>query len=155
MGLQMSENDSIFISKQEVLDFARKIYQEAFCGYIDLQESTCASMVERLFEELFEKTKQNSLSSSFLTTSDIVSTSTVSDSSFLNTSINNWVVSSNPYTEYYGDYISITSSNALTYQAPQNRNQQLKLFEEEYYSSVDSDKENNSNEGHVFFNQTF
>ena len=42
----------ISLSKEELMDFAKDIYEEGCSGYLDLKDSLCYGKVERLFEKI-------------------------------------------------------------------------------------------------------
>lgn len=46
----MNENQ-YKITKKELEDFAKKIYEEAYCGYLDLKDSFCEEFVSKFLLE--------------------------------------------------------------------------------------------------------
>lgn len=104
----------IYINKQDLITFARELYKKSCGGYLDLEESTCVSQVEKFFKEHTSKntvlgadkniTSQNLVSTPqiswgndpILSSSSFTYTTDVSGNQLFNPYLgrNNWATSS-------------------------------------------------------------
>jgi hypothetical protein len=47
----MSTPETLILSRQELIDFAKEIYSDSCAGYMDLKDTTCQSKVDKLFDQ--------------------------------------------------------------------------------------------------------
>jgi hypothetical protein len=142
-------NELISISRSDLVAFAKRIYSRGVNGYLDLEDSTCLSETQRLFDEFLIKKDLHLKGLQPLyttTTSDL----TLSNNLAPHPGLNSWVVSSfNPY--FSAPPVNLNSISLVTESTPSER--QLTFFEGQ--DSIIEDETSNdfdSNEGHVSFN---
>jgi hypothetical protein len=47
----MRNVETLILSKQELINFAKEIYSDSCAGYMDLKDATCQSKVDKLFDQ--------------------------------------------------------------------------------------------------------
>jgi hypothetical protein len=61
----MSTLETLTLSKQELIEFAKEIYSESCAGYMDLKDTTCQSKVDKLFDQKKSFVKRDHQQSTF------------------------------------------------------------------------------------------
>ena len=61
----MRNVETLILSKQELIDFAKEIYSDSCAGYMDLKDATCQSKVDKLFDQKKSFIKRDHQQSTF------------------------------------------------------------------------------------------
>lgn len=155
----MMTEESIKVSRDELLEFAKSVYKKALFGYSDLEEAVCSSEVNRLFSKV-----KSSEEVYFNAANSETYNLTISSDSSVSNSLVGWTTFSSyyqPESYFVGcnpsfNTLSSTQPNygfSSPFSPPTDR--QLLLFEEpdsinDGCLDTDSSRGVYSNEGHIY-----
>lgn len=132
------------VSKEELLSFARTVYNQALNGYSDLEDSVCIGETSTFFESLQKET---------FTYSDITFSSSIG------LPINNQCfVTFDPQFSYNmnnqtysGEEINLTEQQLLLFDRPDSSGDTINVIRDTEMENQSS-QQIDSNEGHIFYN---